>query len=703
MTGPSSAADLGLPVGSPGAPEEPVEMIYDPDAVLDPLGDLDKGITKNRAKVGSARPSALLYTYGVGAIIDLPQFSVMPSGLDDWDRIYARRPIVPVIDEPRLLDIVRMHLGPQVRQLRAFPWQPSLNPFAKEGGDLGVAARVFPQWLRCTGCDYLGPLSTFEYVNTHPFRPDLAGFFHTGCPGRAKRATTGKTARGGGRKPRRSPAVPARYLLACPNGHLDEFPYDLWVHRFEPCPKAPVPTLKLDDANLGQGVTTVVRCEACQGARGMNEARQAPATTLPLCRGRHPHLDAFDPACGAPTTLMILGASNLWFPSTQSVLVMPRTQEQAKGDIADGLRETVSPVSLSKYATQPGFIRDLAQQAGVDLAELGDDEVVDVVARALAPKSTRAELTERLTTWDPVELLRPEWRYLQTPALFSQQENASGLMVTECQVDPAMPPGIARVIAVDRMKRVNAVVGFTRIDQMDRVSDLSTRLVKMTRNDRPTWVPATEDRGEGVFLQLDEPTVATWEAQVQASPLWQAHRTAHRRNYRRRFSATAARVDPDTRLPTPRYWLVHTLAHVLLREMAMHCGYGAASLTERLYAWPESGGREPAAGLLICTTAGDSDGTLGGLVALSDPARLRSLVTAALRRAARCSSDPICAVRTPHDPEDFLHGAACHCCTFASETSCERSNRFLDRRFMINLAPTAGDGVPGFFGVVDDH
>ena len=68
----------------------------------------------------------------------------------------------------------------------------------------------------------------------------------------------------------------------------------------------------------------------------------------------------------------------------------------------------------------------------------------------------------------------------------------------------------------------------------------------------------------------------------------------------------------------------------------------------------------------------------------------------ALDRATRCSSDPVCARRTPQDPEDFLHGAACHCCVMASETSCERANRFLDRRFLIDLP---GSEL-GFFGHV---
>jgi hypothetical protein len=251
------------------------------------------------------------------------------------------------------------------------------------------------------------------------------------------------------------------------------------------------------------------------------------------------------------------------------------------------------------------------------------------------------------------------------------------------------------------MKKVNAVLGFTRLDEMDRVNDLASRLVKLTRNGKPTWVPATEDRGEGIFLQLDLDAVARWESSILTTPSWDAHQAAHRRNFERRFSETAKKIDPDVRLPAPRYWLLHTLSHSLIREMAMFSGYGAASLTERIYGWASSPQREAAAGLLICTTASDSEGTLGGLVALSEPERLHGILTLALRRASRCSSDPVCAMRTRGASEDFLHGAACHCCSFASETSCEKANRFLDRRFLLNLPTATGEAVPGFFGSVD--
>lgn len=673
-------------------PESSEDMLHDERELLDPLGDAEEGVVKNRAKVGSARPSSLLYTYGPGAIMDLPNFSIMPAGLDDWETIWKRRDHIPSIVEPRLLNVVRLHLGPQVDALRPFPWQPKRMGMSSEGADLGIPGRVFPQWLRCTGCDYLGPLPRFSYTNTHPFRPDLAQFTHKNCPGRVSNSN----------KRSGSPAVPAQHLLTCTNGHLDEFPYSLWVHRGKKCPKAELPDLKMKDANVGKSVGSFIACASCGQTRGMAEAQGSVGRDkLPQkCRGRHPHLNAFDNGCDARPALIMMGASNLWFASTQSIIVMPRTHDEEKEALGDQLRVALGIDKIAKYAQDLETLRDVAD-GKVELSDVDDVTLAGAVADALTPADSEEERQEKLAAWDPVDLLVPEWRYLQKPALFPQQQSSTGLMVTEMQRDSDLHPKISRVVAVNKMKKVNAVLGFTRLDEMDRVNDLVSRLVTLTRHRKPTWVPATEDRGEGIFLQLDLGAVARWEQSIRPTPLWEAHRLAHERNFQRRFSETAKNIDPDLRLPAPRYWLLHTLSHSLIREMAMSSGYGAASLTERIYGWPGTSQREAAAGLLICTTASDSEGTLGGLVALSQPKRLHGLVVSALRRAARCSSDPVCATRTPSEPEDFLHGAACHCCSFASETSCEKANRFLERRFLLDLPTATGEIVRGFFGSPD--
>lgn len=672
-------------------------MLPQPARALDPLGDAEQqaadGTKRNFARVGSARPSSLLYTYGPGAIVDLPQFTVMPAGLDDWDRIWARRDGIPRIHAPRLLQHVRVMLGWQVTDLRPYPWQPKTNVRSQDGRDLGVPARVFPQWLRCTGCDLLGPLTKFEYRNTHPYRTDEACFEHVSCPGR-RRHGRGARERGKPNAKRRRLAVPARYLLVCADGHADEFPYDLWVHRGQRCAKDEVPSLKMTDVTTGRGTATI-ECAGCELRRSMSEALgEAGRLKLPRCRGRHPHLDAFTPTgCGAETRLMLVGASNLWFAATQSVIVMPHvTAAEERQDLADQLKAAVG-ADLAEYRDQAKFLR-LAVVGKVDVGDLDDVELMAVLELALAPAPPEADRHELQESWDPIDLLVPEWGYLQRPVLGPQHDDPSGLMLSPRELAPDLPGRIVHVLAVDKLRKVNALLGFTRVDAMDRVNDLPGRMAPLTRTHQPTWTVATEDHGEGIFLRLDEAAVARWERPVENSSIWVAHLAAHRRNYHNRFSETAAPIDPDTRMPPPRYWLVHTLAHLLIREMAMQCGYSAASLSERLYAWTGTSGRDPAAGLMLCTTASDSDGTLGGLVQLSEPSRLAQVVNAALHRAARCSSDPICATRTPHEPEDFLHGAACHCCSMASETSCERANRFLDRRFVINLP---GSDL-GFFG-----
>jgi hypothetical protein len=148
--------------------------------------------------------------------------------------------------------------------------------------------------------------------------------------------------------------------------------------------------------------------------------------------------------------------------------------------------------------------------------------------------------------------------------------------------------------------------------------------------------------------------------------------------------------------PGERYVLLHSLAHALIRELALECGYTASSIRERIYA-SESTDDEPMAGVLLYTAAPDSEGTLGGLVSLGEPDELGPLLRHALERAQLCSSDPLCADHEPRS-DGSVHAAACHACQFASETSCERGNRFLDRATLVpTLKDAAGDRRLGYF------
>jgi hypothetical protein len=61
----------------------------------------------------------------------------------------------------------------------------------------------------------------------------------------------------------------------------------------------------------------------------------------------------------------------------------------------------------------------------------------------------------------------------------------------------------------------------------------------------------------------------------------------------------------------PALCVAHSLAHALIRQFSVECGYVAASLRERIYSsTPDE--QEPMAGILIYTAAPDSEGTLVG-------------------------------------------------------------------------------------------
>jgi hypothetical protein len=191
--------------------------------------------------------------------------------------------------------------------------------------------------------------------------------------------------------------------------------------------------------------------------------------------------------------------------------------------------------------------------------------------------------------------------------------------------------------------------------------------------------------GEGIFIRFDEDEVARWElregVRTRDGILFAGHKGW--RNSRK--------LDPLEAYPGVRYAMLHTLSHLLIRELALECGYNAASIRERIYADTEGDRRQ--AGILIYTAAADSDGTLGGLVELGRPENLGRLLTQCLSRAAICSSDPLC---SEHDPESdrTLHAAACHACSFVSETSCEKGNRYIDRALLI---PTLEVSDAAFF------
>lgn len=610
-------------------------------------------MTARSVRVGELRPNQLLHTFGVGAVADLPNLSVIVLGLEEWQLDNAAP-----LSEERLLAAVRDPdvLGRQVETLRVPPYVPETNdPFA-EWTHVGVPVGLFPRWLRCPHgrCNRLAPVTSglFELVPDR-YRPERVRYLHS-CRGTGRSWPV---------------ALPARFLLACPAGHLDDFPWIDYVHRGRAhCPE---PTLRLRERGTsGEAANLYVEC-SCEASRSMAEAfGVAGERNLPRCRGRHPHLGTFS-QCDQQTRTLTLGATNGWFPIQLRVLSIPRSGHALDQLVAEYWEQLELVAALDKEQALP-----IMKNFGCwpELRPYGDDAVWDAVQR-------HREAAEQAPERDPLDIETPEWR-----AFIDRATPTSEDFRTEPERVPTVGRGwLHEVVLVPRLREVAALVGFSRIDapEWGKLSPGAERRAPLSR-EPPSWVPCAEVRGEGVFLRFDEDRLTEWEGLAEVKAREETLRHGHRLWRHRR------QLNPDEGWPGMRYLLLHSFAHTLIREFALECGYSASGIRERIYA---RGGADPMAGILLYTAASDSEGTLGGLVSLGKHERLGPLIEQALEAARLCSSDPLC---SEHDPSVTarLYGAACHACLFAAETSCDRGNHYLDRAL---VADTLGGPRTGFF------
>lgn len=416
----------------------------------------------------------------------------------------------------------------------------------------------------------------------------------------------------------------------------------------------------------GEAADIQVSCDACgpDTKRRLVEAfGESALESLPGCRGRRPHLRDFaSEPCPEPLKAISLGASNSWFGVTMSALSIPTGSKR----ITQLVEHYWHDLAEAESEREVKLIRKPLKE----LAEFSDSALWETIQeRRSAAGDTAAE---------PQTLKTPEWIVLTNPSAAPRSKHFQVRAV-----DPPLPYAglLARVVLAERLREVRALVGFTRLmspgDADDTSGGLDAHAYAPLSRAAARWVPASEVHGEGIFLQFHEPGVQEWmqraTLKARATGFFQAHRAWRAQR----------RLDPDTGYPGLRYVMLHTFAHGLIRQLALECGYAVASIRERIYALEPNAPDGPMAGILLYTAAPDSEGTLGGLVKLGEPEELGPHLDRALERMQLCASDPLCAEHAPNQEPPTLHGAACHACLFAPETSCERGNKYLDRSLVV--------------------
>jgi hypothetical protein len=612
--------------------------------------------------VGELRPSQIMFSYGIGAIADLPNLAAMVMGLEEWQQQGTA-----AIAEERLLLAVQKRLGHQVKKLLSLPTTPEEDqPFLT-----GVPVAPFPTWMVCPRCRLLAPISdqVFE-LKTPRYRTSELYYQHTNCqgPGNSRQKLPYKV------PPK---VIPVRFMVACEKGHLDDFPWRYFVHNGPTdCPGS----LRLKESSVsGSLAEIIVQCDHCHVKRALiNALGMKGKQNMPKCRGRHPHLRSFDDDCDQQMKTILLGASNSWFSLNLSALSIPNTTGKLEELLTEHLPSlNVAPnVDVLNILLQAFFNKR-------EMQELMGYAIEDIWA---ALERIRQGNQEQATD----NLKDAEWAAFKATEKEEDVGKDWHLLPTEPPTD--FQDKIEKVILVNKLREVRALIGFTRIQSPGDFSDtgdVPDDFKASLSRQNPKWVPAIEVRGEGIFIQFNEAALQTWEQQDAIVKHYRQVKEAHKNWLNQR--------NPDLvdKIPCPdmRYLLLHSFAHALMRQFALECGYNAASLRERIYAQVATPDQEAQAGVLIYTAAPDSEGTLGGLVHLGESQRLNYHLNQAFEYIRICASDPLC---SDHNPEGGLsiHWAACHGCLFSPETSCERGNKYLDRALLI---PTLAEEGYAFF------
>jgi len=596
-------------------------------------------------RVGEVRPSQLMFTYGVGALIDLPKLSAIVTGLEDWsvNPAYAHP-----VNESRLLQAVQYHL-PSVEKMLTPPLVQD-SGVAPDPTDpefyVGVPVATFPRWMVCPRCRILAPLSSNLFqLDPDPYRMDETCYRHASC-----------------NKDRNPEVLPARFLAACEKGHLDDFPWVEFAHRGTPCD---VPMLRLiEKGPSGEARDLDVRCDNCKAPpRPLSDAfGQENRAKMPLCTGRRPHLRDYDAEpCPNQVRTIILGASNTWFPVSLSAIGVPVSTDVILQLIEEnwGVLKNVNSMAIVAFMRTVGQLGRLSKYADERIYE-----AIQQYKRSLVSGNSQSSRPD---------LKSPEWKVFteHDPALNSEEFRLRPVPVAK-----EYASFIQKVVLVERLREVTALIGFTRIDsggEMTDELDTPTEMAPLTRLPT-TWVPANEVRGEGIFIQFNEERLTQWANQPDVQKAEQEFRDAHAR-----WRTTRGIEPPEEGFPGIRYILLHSFSHALMHQLSLECGYAAASIRERIYAQSGRENQEGMAGILIYTSAPDSEGTLGGLVNLGETDTLGLHIAQALESAHLCANDPLCAEHVPSGQGHTIHAAACHACLFSPETSCERGNRYLDR------------------------
>jgi Domain of unknown function (DUF1998) len=629
------------------------------------------------------RASQLISPFGVGAMLTTRYgVSVMTACLDYWFKREDGSRDSDIDDSEFRVNDWRLEDQLGVEYFLQPPdYRRASSTGERRNAELTIPTVRFPRWHWCSSCHNL------YWRELH----DRTKRIH--CEACLKDS--------GSKKGRKRPLVQVPFVAICEAGHIEDFPFREWVH------KSINPTcngqLKL---NATGGATLAAQKVSCscgvaprslmgvQGDAGNSTvlSSQAEPGQQYLCHGCSPWKGkgrGRRENCGRELRGALRSASNVYFSKVKSSIYLPQESADVSAELLS-LFDDYPINSLFKLFMEAGVTTLLQTlKAHPDckklLANFSDHEIQAAIT---AKGNQKGEVVREARHKDDDEetaFRRAEY------AVLNGEHNLPDLIVKPNSIDSYsadMQRYFDKIVSVHRLRETRALYGFSRFKSYNGLDLRANKALLSKYHQKPgeKWLPAHIVHGEGIFLVFNETRIKKWLA-VVANEM-----DARISNVAAIYAMMKAASGLANCILTPRFLLIHSFAHILINRLTFECGYSSASLRERLFVSDIRGAEM--AGVLIYTAAGDSEGTMGGLVRMAKPELLEPCIEHAIDDARWCSNDPICleAGRSGGQGPESCNLAACHSCCLLPETACEEFNRFLDRAMLVGDFGNAGLG-----------
>lgn len=604
----------------------------------------------------SLRASQATLQYGVGAMVDFPDQTLMTAAPEYW-----HDQIEDVHDErlERVLHVNRFGM----------PGNKGESKYRE-----GISYVRFPEWYFCPKCRRFQPITKWaeEFrAKSKKAEDDYYMAKHVKCVNCHPNQEL----------------VVTRIVVVCEDGHIDDFPWVKWVHCQNHTGHRDIcsnPHLEfMTSKTSSEGLDAIeIRC-SCGARASLSRAfdknifeeldRNLNNKYDFSCTGKHPWKHTQD-ACSKYPRTMQRGSSSVYFPFIESSLVIPPYSNIINKKIEESTGFDQCKSALSLLLGTPGI--DESTKETIKRSQI-DSASKTIALEISVPEDKVKEILERkwLTPGDEeyttssVKYRAEEYEAL-TGEVTIPSEDYGDFRLEETDIKDYSLPFVKRVSLIHKIREVQALTGFTRISPAEKGDgEKVPKNLVCIKEPQTDWYPAYQVRGEGIFIEFDQNAINSWR---KNNDELKNNINILNENYAKSF---IGRSNPRT--ITDKYLLLHTISHLLIKQLSFECGYGIASLKERIYCSEPEEGKEMA-GILIYTASGDSEGTLGGLVRQGRPDLLPQTFKKAIESARTCSNDPVCGLSMGQG-RDSLNLAACYSCALIPETSCEVFNIFLDR------------------------